>query len=280
MARTRNCRAIVPTGRVAPDAVSRIVLGLSVPRPVAAVLSGATATIFVDDADVTVAAMPSTVTSAAVEKPVPLMVMASPPLRRIVVGVKLLTVTARGAVSGAAMVPDQGMPMLTWPLLKSLNRYMARSATNVPPAVVLSRNVAKRRFASAWNSARPAVGQMLTRPLAGTVIVVVTPPPSSVMKVALTVTGVAAGLDSRKNVLYVRPPASLPSRPSANAHLDASSVAPAVAWPSRQGSAGVVGSPADGLPQYIARSATIGAVALTVMPKDALFSRASAVRPS
>ena len=33
---------------------------------------------------------------------------------------------------------------------------------------------------------------------------------------------------------------------------------PAVAWPSRHGNVGVVGSPADGVPQYIARSATIG----------------------
>ena len=79
---------------------------------------------------------------------------------------------------------------------------------------------------------------------------------------------------------YGRTDPSSPSRPSANAHRDASTVDPAVACPSRHGNVGVLGSAADGVPQYMARSATMGAVDFTVMPNADAFSRGSNVRPS
>ncbi len=68
--------------------------------------------------------------------------------------------------------------------------------------------------------------------------------------------------------------------PSANPHRAARDGAPAVAWPSRHGIAASTGSPADGVPQYIARSATIGCVAWTVMPNAALRRRLSTSAPS
>ena len=122
---------------------------------------------------------------------------------------------------------------------------------------------------------------MLAREFGATHCVRWMPVPSSRTNVARTCTGALLGLASRKNVSKrVAAAPKTPCWPSANAHLLTGAVTPAVAWPSRQGKVGELGSAADGVPQYMARSATIGAVAVTRMPKAADVRRESKVRPS
>ena len=104
---------MVPATVVNPDAVTRTRLGPTAPNPVVAVRTGVIAVIAVLVADVTVIGIPSSVTSESMEKPVPLIVIGSPPLRRTWAGEMPVTVTVTGGCAGAAMAPGHGVPMLT-----------------------------------------------------------------------------------------------------------------------------------------------------------------------
>ena len=130
----------------------------------------------------------------------PLIVTTVPPDRRPATGLIDVTLTSAGACAGALIAPLHGVPALACPPTNAL-QYIARSATNASPPT-LSRNTAKRRpcssayFGSLIGSPITA-GQMLARVLAGTVVVVVTPVPSSVANVARTWIGDGEGFTSR-----------------------------------------------------------------------------------
>ena len=105
---------------------------------------------------------------------------------------------------------------------------------------------------------RPAAGQMLRRLLAGTSTVVVMPVPSSVAKMARTWMLTAAGLTTRKKLSKRRPirprPVALQRTPIS---IRVARCRQRHALPST-GKMGVEGLAADGVPQYTARSATMG----------------------
>ncbi len=249
-ARTKRPWALTDTGNGPAD-----------PKPVAALRAGMVKVMALGPMLVGLTARPPTYTVAAAPKFSPLMVTTVPPDSRPAVGVMPVTLTSAGSRVGVAIAPVHGVPALAWPPTNAL-QYIARSTTK-GSSPTLSRNTAKRRpcssaYLGSLTASPTTAGQMLARALAGTVVVVVTPLPSSVAKVARTWMARALGLTTRKNESKATPDGSSPCRPSAKAQRLSGWGIPATTWPSFQGKTGVAGSPADGVPQYMARSATIG----------------------